>query len=389
MGIFSFRKRKSYKEGKKDNFEQMTVEEALKKYAKSSEDSKEDILALARENCDQIAEVRHQLEETKNEYEAVSSYLSDIQKINEIPEESRETIDDAAEQILKMEVEQKKIKDQNKSITDLQYHNMAQFEDDIEREIPKLKEQEEYQLLIKDDLRQLEGEKGVQTYEIESAVAKRDFLKKLSIGSLVLIFGFFVMLIFLQNATKADLMIPFFLTGIFSIVLIFYIVWAQRRSLIDQKKAELKLNRAIVLLNKVKIKYVNCTASIDYAYEKYHVNGYRDLNYQFQEYKKMKRQMDEMEKSNERGKYYQGVLIKELRKYDIEDAESWCYQAEALLDKKEMVEVRHRLNVRRQKLRERVEYNTNQLDMAMNALMSLRSRHPEYEEEIRRYMILN
>ncbi|MDD5937240.1 MAG: hypothetical protein PUC65_17015 [Clostridiales bacterium] len=387
MGIFSFRKKKEKRKTKEVSFEQMTVEQALQKYSKQSEETKEDVLALATENCEQIAEIRRQLEEAKMEYEAVTSYLSDIQKIDQIPLDQRGAIEEAAEEIVKSEVEQKKYKLQNKTISELQYHNMAQFEDDIERELPKLKEQEAYQLLVKEDLRQLEGEKGVQRYEIEKALAKKDFLKKLSIGSLILVFSIFFVLILLENSTGSDLMLPFFLSGILALGLIFYIVLEERRSIVALRTAEKKLNRAIVLLNKVKIKYVNCTASIDYAYEKYHVNGYQDLAYQFQEYKKMKERMAQIEKSNEQSKYYQGILIKELRKFKVVDAESWCYQAEALLDKKEMVEVRHRLNVRRQKIREQVDFNTNQLDKARNALMSLRSRHPEYEGEIKAIML--
>ncbi len=387
MGIFSFRKRKLKDESIEHNFEQLTVEQALLKYSKSSETTKKEVLTLAQENCDQITEIKRQLEEAITEYEIVTSYLSDIQVIDRIPTEQRAPIEEAAEQIIKAETERKKYKSQNKTISDLQYDNMAQFEEDIERELPKLKEQEAYQLLIKEDLRQLEGEKGVQKYEIENAIAKKEFLKKLSIVSLILVIGMFLILILLENATKADLMIPFFLTGLLSLGLILYIVLEERRSIITLRHAQKNLNRAITLINKVKIKYVNCTASIDYAYEKYHVNGYHELKYQFNEYKKMKERMAQVEKSNEQLKFYQGVLIKELRKYQIQDAECWCHQAEALLDKKEMVEVRHRLNVRRQKIRERVEYNTNQLELARNTLMGLRSRHPEYEGEIKAIMM--
>lgn len=387
MGIFSFRKRRLRDEVTEQSFEPLTVEQALIKYSKSSEATKKDVLSIAQENCDQIAEVKRQLEEAKAEYEVVTSYLSDIQIIDQIPTEQRSSIEEAAEQIIKSENQQKKFEEKSKTISDLQYHNMAQFEEDIERELPKLKEQEQYQLLIKEDLRQLEGEKGVQKYEIENAISKREFLKKLSIVSLVLVISIFMILILLENVTKADFMIPFFLSGLLALGLILYIVLEERRSVISLRRAEKKLNRAITLINKVKIKYVNCTASIDYAYEKYHVNGYHELNYQFNEYKKMKERIAQVEKSNEQLKHYQGVLIRELRKFHIKDAECWCYQAEALLDKKEMVEVRHRLNVRRQKIRERVEFNTNQLDLARNALMSLRSRHPEYEGEIKAIMM--
>ena len=46
-----------------------------------------------------------------------------------------------------------------------------------------------------------------------------------------------------------------------------------------------------------------------------------------------------------------------LSEYDLNDAHIWIYRADALLDNREMVEVRHELNVRRQKIRENMEYN--------------------------------
>jgi hypothetical protein len=42
----------------------------------------------------------------------------------------------------------------------------------------------------------------------------------------------------------------------------------------------------------------------------------------------------------------------------VKDAEVWLVQTYAILDNREMVEIRHDLNQRRQKLRERIEYNT-------------------------------
>ena len=42
--------------------------------------------------------------------------------------------------------------------------------------------------------------------------------------------------------------------------------------------AEKSANKAITLLNKVKIKYVNVTNAVDYACEKYHVRKAEDLN---------------------------------------------------------------------------------------------------------------
>lgn len=380
MGWFPFRKKKKTNE---EPFEQMTVDEALKKYTVDEEGTKDKVLKLASDACDQIAEVKRALAEAREEYDAVTEYLSDIQRIELIDEKERQPIEEAAWELVDIMENQKKIKPQEKKITDLQYENLLMFEEDIKRELPKLKEQEKYQQLVKEDLRQLEGEKGVQNYEKHEALSKKDFLKKLSIGSLIMMFGIFIMLFMFEHYTEADLTGPFFLSGVLAMALIFYVVVAERKTIYRQKMAEKRLNRVIVLINKTKIKYVNCTAAIDYAYEKYHVNSCKDLEFQYMEFVKAKERMELFEKSNEELRAAQLKLTHELGKYEIEDADVWCYQAKAIVDKKEMVEVRHRLNVRRQKLRERIDYNSKQLELSMNSLMGLRSRHAEYDQEIR------
>ena len=50
------------------------------------------------------------------------------------------------------------------------------------------------------------------------------------------------------------------------------------------KLAERSANKAILLLNKVKFKYVNITNAIDYACEKYHVRRASELNQLWQYY---------------------------------------------------------------------------------------------------------
>lgn len=48
--------------------------------------------------------------------------------------------------------------------------------------------------------------------------------------------------------------------------------------------AERSQNRAIVLLNKVKLKYINVANAVDYACEKYHVKSAGELENQWQYY---------------------------------------------------------------------------------------------------------
>ena len=66
----------------------------------------------------------------------------------------------------------------------------------------------------------------------------------------------------------------------------------------------------------------------------------------------------------------------------MRDAEIWQNQLEALFNPKEMVEVRHNLNVRRQKLREQMEYNIKKVDEAKKNIAECAKQNPQYADEI-------
>ena len=62
--------------------------------------------------------------------------------------------------------------------------------------------------------------------------------------------------------------------------------------------------------------------------------------------------------------------------------ERWIGQPEALIDKREMVEIRHGLIVRRQVLRKQLEYNSNVAETARKEIMDIVGRYPAYAAEI-------
>ncbi len=70
----------------------------------------------------------------------------------------------------------------------------------------------------------------------------------------------------------------------------------------------------------------------------------------------------------------------ELFNAEVRDVEIWLYQAEALLDEKEMVEVRHHLNIRRQKIRERLEFNHSQLALCEEELSQIAKGNSAYAD---------
>ena len=57
-------------------------------------------------------------------------------------------------------------------------------------------------------------------------------------------------------------------------------------------------------------------------------------------------------------------------------------QAAALLDKREMVEMRHDLILRRQTLRKQMDYNNNIAETAMQEILDIANQYPAYASEI-------
>ena len=331
--------------------------------------------------CDMINEAKRQQFEAKKEYEVVTSYLADIQKIDLLPERAKKSIDDMARKLLALNQERLKMQKITPKITMAQRLALEPYEDTILEEIRRMEEQENYLQVVNSDIRHLESEKASLDFELQEVMERDELGKKILKIAGTFIIVFLIFLFVLQETTKKNVQLPFVFTIAFVILVIAYFYFSNRKNQYELKVAELKMNRVIMLLNKVKIKYVNCTNLLDYLYEKFHVNNAQELHYHWQEYMRIVEEERRFKKTAESIDFYTGEIIRELKKNGISDAAVWGYQIEALVDPKEMVEVRHRLNVRRQKLRQRIDYNNNQEEMARKSLRAFRERHVVYDSE--------
>ena len=331
--------------------------------------------------CDMINEAKRQQFEAKKEYEVVTAYLADIQKIDLLPTQAKKSIGDMARKLLALNQERQKMQKITPKITMAQRLALEPYEDTILEEIRKMEEQENYLQVINSDIRHLESEKASLDYELQEVMERDELGKKMLKAAGIFIIVFLAFLFILQETAKKNVQLPFVFTIAFGIIVIAYFYFSNRKNQYDLKLAELKMNRAIQLLNKVKIKYVNCTNLLDYLYEKFHVNNAQELHYHWQEYMRIVEEERRFKKTAESIDFYTEEIIRELKKNGVSDAAVWGYQIEALVDPKEMVEVRHRLNVRRQKLRQRIDYNNNQEEMARKSLRAFRERHVAYDSE--------
>ena len=255
-----------------------------------------------------------------------------------------------------------------------------------ENNIKDPKQVEQYVVERLEHMKYLEREKSRWLLHREYLMHQQKSLKNLLYIILAIVAAVAVTLITLQLGFKVDTyyawMVLIFVTAV--AVCADYLKMLHNDS--EIKLAERSANKAILLLNKVKFKYVNITNAIDYACEKYHVRRASELNQLWQYYMDAVREREKYQRTNEDLEYFNGRLVRALNQYQLYDAQVWITQAAALIDPREMVEVKHGLILRRQKLRDRMEYNVeemkNQREEALKLSSKAGSMKPQIDEII-------
>jgi hypothetical protein len=390
MGFF-----KRFSERRKKNEEKVEAEAPveIKKETKRPVrlNTQTERIGYIKDNCELIQESGRQIEEAKAEYQAVTSYLTDMQKIDLIPLEQRGIMEEAARSIFNLTRERNKLQNQSSILTDRQYRLFERYELQLPKELPSLRDSEDYQAVIQQDITHLEKERRNLDHEQDEIVSKQSFLKGIAITTSVIVVFLFLLFIVLGAYLKSSFTLPFLLTVLMGMVLALYIFMEARKNISDVRLVQLKQNRQIMLMNKVKIKSVNNRNFLEYTYNKYNVENSEQLKIFWEEYVRLKDEARRYASNTELLEFYNNTLIHELKKFGVADAEIWIFQPTAILDTKEMVEVRHRLNVRRQKLRERIDLNSKQKDDALKAISSAMVSYPDCAEEaermLRRYRI--
>lgn len=117
--------------------------------------------------CEEIIEAIRELEEAKSEYRIVTDYLNDIQKIRNIPKETQEDLHEVAGNVAKLNKARDQYLNTAQKISDAQFVQMQQEEDEIPDAIRRLEANEAYEAAIRRDMNYLEGEKQAWVYCME------------------------------------------------------------------------------------------------------------------------------------------------------------------------------------------------------------------------------
>ena len=237
--------------------------------------------------CEQLVDVTNHMEEIKTEYRIVTNYLTDIQRIEELPIEAAEDINATAQMILQLDADRQAYLESEKLLPLEQYNTMAAYEDEVFDTIKKLNEMEMRDSMLKSDMGHLEGEKESLKYVRADDADRIERLRGVIITILVLFMLTSIGLFVYAASAKKAVTLYALAVGAFAVVA-FAIAYARYVDIRKEvRESEAKLNRAISLLNKVKVKYINNVNTMEYIYRKYGVNSCKELEYRNELYQKM------------------------------------------------------------------------------------------------------
>lgn len=331
---------------------------------------------------EQMSEAARELDALGGEYNLVTSYLTDMEEIEAQKEDVKEQLRTYAKKILDIGNSKERL-DKKRHIMKMEdYVRMERIEQYMPDGYNKLKEAEDYQVLVKKDMGRLEGEKHAYYFRRNELINSQKNMKGITaicVGSMLFLI---VLLAVIGSAWHLDVSIGYaiaVLVAASALARVFVKFHEAQRELV---KVEKGINKLVLLQNTVKIRYVNNTNLLEYLYVKYDVDSSNELKKLWDKYLEENIQREQEKQMQQDMDFNQAALVKILRSCNLADPNIWLHQAEALIDNKEMVEIRHGLIIRRQKLRKQMEYNAKAAQEAQDEVKDIVDKYPEYAEKI-------
>ena len=335
-------------------------------------------------NClEKMADATKELENLNFEYNMVTSYLKDMEEIEALPPEESEQLKDCARRVSLLQDRKTDFMGRPRRITDEKYRMIERIEDEVDEGVTKITEAEEYQELIRKDLNRLDGERHAYLYRKSEVMRLISDTRGMAVICVTALGLCALLLLFLQYFLEMDTKLGYFLTAGAAAVMLTLIYVRHTDAKRELKRVETGINRIILLQNKVKIRYVNNTNLLEYLYMKSGVSSADELTKLWENYCIEKEEREKFRRAELDLDYSEQELLQILKCYQVQDPAIWLHQTEAILEPKEMVEIRHNLIIRRQSLRRRMDYNREVVaGSSQKDIKALVERYPKYAKEI-------
>lgn len=331
---------------------------------------------------EQMAEASKELDTLDGEYNLVTTYLKDMEVIEAQSEDMQAKIKAYAMKITEIETDKETFEKKRKIMSDEEYAKMERLEQYMPEGYARLREAEDYQVLVKKDLGRLEGERHAYYYRKNELINSQVNMKVMTAICVAAMLILIIILAIMSATWHLDVSIGYAIAIVIaasSMAVVYVKYHESQRELVRVEKS---INKIVLLQNTVKIKYVNNTNLLEYLYVKYDVNSSNELKKLWDKYIEENNQREKEKQIQVDMDYNQANLVKLLRGLKISEPNIWTRQTQALIDSKEMVEVRHNLILRRQKLRKRMEYNAKMAQQAQDEVKDVVNNYPEYAKNI-------
>jgi hypothetical protein len=331
----------------------------------------------------QMQEAARELDALEYEYNDVTSHLRDMEEIASLPPEQRAEINDCARKILESQEQQDKFGKRKHKMTDAEFERMERVGSGARKGAQKLADAEVYQKKIKNDLKRLDSEHQAYIFQEDEILSTIENSRRLIIAIGIAMIVILVFLLVLQYGLGLNVIYGYMITILLAAIAITALYVQNTNAAAELKHVSKSISRLIMLQNTVKIRYVNNTNLIDYLCLKYGVSSSKELTDLHERYLKERGEREKVEDAKKLLDSNQKDLVYMLRHYRVKDPEVWLGQVEALVNHNEEVEIRHALNVQRQSLRKRMEYNRD--IVAGNAKVEIEDmarQYPKYTQEI-------
>lgn len=331
---------------------------------------------------EQMQEASMELELAEGEYDLVTSYLTDMEEIDNLKGPKKEELESIARHIHDLRKDHDEYVLTPSLISEEDYRRMEAMSDDIDEALDKLSAEEEMRDKIKADLKRLDRERN--SYRIRKNELTNTIANEKGLVQIVMITGVIAILILfgagLLRLDVPQLIYYIVLVALAVSVTVIYVKYVD--AVAEKRKVENTINELILLENKVKIRYVNNKNLLDYLCIKYNVESADALRKLYSNYVSEKEKRRKYERNEAIFEDEMIRLMRVLRTIDVRNPEVWKHQTDAIYDSREMVEVRHGLIGRRQKLRKRMEYNGQIALEASEEIKGIVQDYPQYADSI-------
>ena len=209
--------------------------------------------------CKQMIQASKDIEDSKSEYQLVTNYLTDIQILEDLTDAERKPILECATQVAKLEKQRTDFLKTKRRLTDTQFAQMQEEEENLPGVIRRLKANEADLDAIKRNMAYLEGKKLEWSMQRSDSAKVQKVTRTAACYLLAVFITLFAFVGILSWYLNRDLQLVFTIMGFAAVGAGAFILIRYQDSTREIRQADVNRNQAITLENRVKIRSIRKT----------------------------------------------------------------------------------------------------------------------------------